>query len=335
MEDERIVPRTWVGELGPSRVASSPALDLFCPAFHRFPTWRPVNLLNCEIAYIYWMSSSKSLDTWLLPTVDGQRKRKDVDHEAGDTSDKENSMTSQKKQKRTRTAPTSRAKGLKSKAKQTDTLGGGNSKKAYNDSIKAIDKEVASLDKQIKSMSGGLRYPSITTDDYAMVMSKRLPAVTKLAELDSKLAFNLSMSMADATHTDLDSHPKMCGFGDGDKAFKSLDESLLLRTEACAKPWTHSDSLPSVRNRWTPEDAGIGIIKSSYGPNKQQRNAMQRQSFEWEKQRRVERRNRRESTEDWVACALNDLKEDRDFLDQYGVDGYFPRSIARLQAWQY
>ena len=40
---------------------------------------------------------------------------------------------------------------------------------------------------------------------------------------------------------------------------------------------------------------------------------------------------RREELKDWIAVALSDLIEERDYLSEYGVEGYFPRSIAKLE----
>ncbi|THY83693.1 hypothetical protein D6C92_09558 [Aureobasidium pullulans] len=58
---------------------------------------------------------------------------------------------------------------------------------------------------------------------------------------------------------------------------------------------------------------------------------LQRQKLAWENERREEKRERRESVDDWVTVALQDLKEERDYLTEYGVEKYFPKSIARLE----
>ncbi|THY40808.1 hypothetical protein D6C98_09506 [Aureobasidium pullulans] len=58
---------------------------------------------------------------------------------------------------------------------------------------------------------------------------------------------------------------------------------------------------------------------------------LQRQKLAWENERREEKRERRESVDDWVTVALQDLKEERDYLAEYGVEKYFPKSIARLE----
>jgi hypothetical protein len=42
-------------------------------------------------------------------------------------------------------------------------------------------------------------------------------------------------------------------------------------------------------------------------------------------------RERREKTRDWVGNALAELVEDRDYISDYGLDGYFVKNIARLE----
>ena len=87
-----------------------------------------------------------------------------------------------------------------------------------------------------------------------------------------------------------------------------------------------------MRHRWTPKDADVGPFKTGW-PNAQQRNQMERQRLEWETERRQERRQRRDVCEDWVAVALSDLKEESDYLKQYGEEGHLPSSIAKLEAY--
>ena len=77
-------------------------------------------------------------------------------------------------------------------------------------------------------------------------------------------------------------------------------------------------------------DGDVGEFKTGR-PNKQQYGQLQRQKLAWENERREEKRERRESVDDWVTVALQDLKEERDYLAEYGVEKYFPKSIARLE----
>ena len=46
---------------------------------------------------------------------------------------------------------------------------------------------------------------------------------------------------------------------------------------------------------------------------------------------REARRKGREDVVDWVVVVLPDLKERRDYLNQYIVEEYLPQSIARLE----
>ncbi|KAH8742470.1 hypothetical protein F5883DRAFT_430897 [Diaporthe sp. PMI_573] len=172
---------------------------------------------------------------------------------------------------------------------------------------------------------------AITTSSYATSTRKHMSAVKKLVAMDTTLAFNLLLSMADASHTDLDATCKMCGTpcDNSIPTFKLLDEALLPLIEAREKPASLAAELPQVPKRWTLKDADVGVFKTGR-PNKQQRGQMYRQKLAWEKNRRQIRRERREKTEDWIMVALSDLVEERDYLDAYGVNEYLPRCIAKL-----
>lgn len=205
------------------------------------------------------------------------------------------------------------------------------SKKLYTDTVKAIETQVKALDKKVKAMSPNST--AITTDSYAKAATKHLAAVPKIGDTEDEVpyAFNLLMAIADVSHTDLDTTPKMCGYGGSEGPFKELDEALLALIQRREQPSTKQEKLPKVPHRWTQEDAEVGEFKTGR-PNKQQRGQMDRQKLEWEKARREAWRSRRETAEDWLAVALEDLKGERDYLKEYGVENYFPRSIAALEA---
>ncbi|KAH7118406.1 hypothetical protein EDB81DRAFT_667689 [Dactylonectria macrodidyma] len=173
---------------------------------------------------------------------------------------------------------------------------------------------------------------AVTSASYATSARKHMGAVKKLVPMDTTLAFNLLLSMADASHTDLDATWKMCGTpcDNSIPTFKQLDEALLPLIEAREKPACLAAGLPEVPKRWTLKDADVGVFKTGR-PNKQQRGQMYRQKLAWEKNRRQARRERREKTGDWVKVALSDLVEERDYLDAYGVKEYFPRCITKLE----
>jgi len=264
----------------------------------------------------------QSLDSWLKPSSVFKRKRDD----AADNSDKENTTTtasaSRKKAKPTSTKTPNKNTPVSAKAANKEA------KKLYLDTLKAVDKRVSDLDKQVKVMRGNSW--SITTSDYATSAGKHLGTAEKLAEMDAILGFNLLLSLADASHTDLDASCKMCGepFDESIPTFTALDDALLPLIEKRDKSHRQPDNvLAPVPARWTPADADVGPFKTGW-PNKQQRGQMYRQKLEWEKRRTAARRTRRETTDDWVAVALSDLKEERDYLDAYGVEKYLPKSIA-------
>jgi hypothetical protein len=208
-----------------------------------------------------------------------------------------------------------------------------NAKKLYDDTLKAIDKGIDELDKKVKAMSPNST--AITKATYATSAGKHLSAANRLVAMDPILTFNLLISMADASHTDPDATPKMYGkIGDGSTPTFKLDAALLPLIEARAAPIARAKELTEVPHRWTREDANVGPFKTGW-PNAQQRNQMYRRKLAWEKDRRAKLRERREKTEDWVAVALADLKEGRDYLDQYGVEEYLPLSIQRLENYSW
>ncbi|CAD0106130.1 unnamed protein product [Aureobasidium uvarum] len=215
--------------------------------------------------------------------------------------------------------------------KKSPAAKGSTVNKLYKDSVKAIEAHLKILDGKVRKMSPNSR--AISTDTYAQTSLKHLKPVKELEKMDGGLvaAFNLAMYVADASHTDCDTTSKMSGYGDSEAPFAELDEQLLdlIEKRNTQLPATRQDKLPAVPKRWTRADADVGVFKTGR-PNKQQYGQMERQKLEWEKDRREKRGERRVIVDDWAAAALQDLEEERDYLEQYGVEKYFPKSIARL-----
>ncbi|EXK77609.1 hypothetical protein FOQG_17684 [Fusarium oxysporum f. sp. raphani 54005] len=257
-----------------------------------------------------------------MPSISAKRKRDVKDSGKTQDFDEANDPPIRPK-KAARTASSTRPKTTVPSASK-------DAEKIYADALKALDKRVDELDKKVKVMSGNSS--AITSANYATSARKHMGAIKKLVAMDTTLAFNLLLSMADASHTDLDATWKMCGTpcDSSIPTFKLLDEALLPLIEAREKPACLADGLPEIPKRWTLKDADVGVFKTGR-PNKQQRGQMYRQKLAWEKNRRQARRERREKTEDWVKVALSDLLEERDYLSAYGVKGYLPKSIARLE----
>lgn len=181
----------------------------------------------------------------------------------------------------------------------------------------------------------------ITTDTYADDVVANLPVVNKLIDMGDEgcaYAFNLMMSIADHSHTDLDTTFKMSGYGESEGPFKGMAECLLglIESRKATDPSKAAAPLPEVSKRWKRKDAYevVGDFKTGR-PNKQQRNQMVAHKLKWESERRHERRGRREGCANWVAVALVDLKEERDYLDGYMIDagGYFVRVLLHWRRW--
>ncbi|KXT05763.1 hypothetical protein AC578_1068 [Pseudocercospora eumusae] len=214
----------------------------------------------------------------------------------------------------------------KPEAKAADDQG--SAKKMFEKAVQETEKKVSALDKRVKAMGGNST--SITIEHYADNAAQQLKVVTALAKVDQNLAFNLTVFLGDAAATDLDATIKMCGYGDHEAYFERLDDALLPLIANRKVPKEKLGELPEVPHRWTRDDAQVGIFKTGW-PNKAQRKEMVNQKHGWEGDRREQRLKRRLECDDWVSVALSDLVENRDYLDQYGVKGFFKDSIARLQ----
>ncbi|KAJ4255977.1 hypothetical protein NW762_009051 [Fusarium torreyae] len=204
----------------------------------------------------------------------------------------------------------------------------------YDKTIKLIDKHIQTLDRKVQC-SLGARWP-YTTSDYAEYIQRHLKTVDALACLDLRLACNLLLSMADASHADLDTDAKMGGFS-GDASiptFKKLDKALLPLIKARKKPDSLISQIPKVPKRWnercedSSEPDDVSIIDE---PGQLYNEPLWHGHLICEKLRREARRQRREDIDDWVTVALNDLKEDRDYLMSYGLEVYLPSSIVKLE----
>jgi hypothetical protein len=206
----------------------------------------------------------------------------------------------------------------------------------YTSIIGKIDKKVKELDRKCKAQGPNGR--AYNSDNYAKAMASFLPEVTELSGMDVKLAFNLMLYLGEHVHGDFYMCIKMGGFGDSERPYKELDEIMLglveRRKDEATENGVHkaseATSLPTVPHRWTEADADVGVFKTGR-PNKQQRNQMVRQREEWTKKRSKKLRERREITKDWVGNALLELTDQRDFLADYGLNGYFIKSITRLE----
>lgn len=109
--------------------------------------------------------------------------------------------------------------------------------KMFDSSVKTTEKAVAAPDREVKALGGNTR--SIDISSYAAVATKELHYVAKLSEMNIVLAFQLMLSVADATVTDLDATIRMCGYGDRESDFEAHDEALLslltkIASDGCA-----------------------------------------------------------------------------------------------------
>jgi hypothetical protein len=169
-------------------------------------------------------------------------------------------------------------------------------------------------------------------------MVKFLPEATKLSAVDEegvRCAFNLLLHLAWNAYGDINASFKMSGYGGHESTYPLMDEKMMKIIELLAVI-TDSSTIPTpaviVPRRWTDENAEVGKFKTGR-PNKQQRSQIARQHEEYDKERNDLARERRETTTgmEWINNAIGELTESRDYIKGYGHDGFFTKSIARLE----
>ncbi|OBS24323.1 hypothetical protein FPOA_04868 [Fusarium poae] len=206
-------------------------------------------------------------------------------------------------------------------------------KMLYDDTIKMIDKNIHILDGKVVGELGA-NPRDYTTEDYAKLVCRHSKTVKAIAPVNNTLAFNLVLTMADASHADLDTSVELCGENESTRYFQRLDNWLLQLIKSRERP-THLDwQLPEVPVRWSRRRTRSQDAESDEDPDEWSEPDLGHQYWEkcnYEHNRRVARRRRREITDDWVTVALSDLKEERDYLEEYGMTGFFPKSIAKLE----
>ncbi|KAH8703577.1 hypothetical protein BGW36DRAFT_369566 [Talaromyces proteolyticus] len=180
--------------------------------------------------------------------------------------------------------------------------------------------------------------PWRTSDDYSAAMVKFLPEAVRLSEMDEqgvRCAFNLLLYLAWNAYGDIDASFKMSGYGECEETYPLMDEQMMkiidLRA-AMVDPCTSPSPAVIVPHRWTDEDACVGEFKTGR-PNKQQRNQIARQHAAYDKKRNELARERRETVTgtEWINNAIDELTESRDYIEPYGHDGFFTKSITRLE----
>lgn len=130
----------------------------------------------------------------------------------------------------------------------------------------------------------------------------------------------------------------MSGYGDSEEEFIKMDDVMLdiiaqsesqqNSADALSKSKSSTQPTPkaqTLKRRWDPStDADVGEFKTGR-TNKQQRGWITRQKAEWEKERRER------DGADVLRVGLEQLREDRDWIAKFGLEGFFPRSIEKLE----
>jgi hypothetical protein len=239
-----------------------------------------------------------------------------------------------KKKKTTKKAPVKKAAAKKAPTKKAG--GSDNAVEAlYKKIVDDVDKKANTLDARVTKM--GPNSTAITSDTYAETMVKFVKDIRKLMEMGqegAQLAFNAVLYIGPHMHGDLEATCKMCGFGGTEEPFAEMDE-LMLKVIALREDvecgGSEDAALPEVEHRWTNDDADVGVFKTGR-PNKQQRGQIERQKAKWMKDRNDAMRQRREKdVVDWISNGIDELKDEKDYIKAYGLEGYFSKSIAMLE----
>jgi hypothetical protein len=261
------------------------------------------------------------------PAAPQKRKRTTAPIDTPDAESKDNST---KKQKVSKKAPTTK-KPLAKEAPEGKKA----AEQLYKKILDDVDKKVSSLDARVQKMGPNGR--SITSDTYAEAMLKYIKDVQKLMAMGqdgARCALNAMLYIGPHAHGDLEASWKMCGFGESEEPYKELDKVMLeviaLKEDVDCLGKDEGVELPSVRHRWTSADAEVGVFKTGR-PNKQQRGQIERQKTKWIKERFAEARKRREKVGDWIGNAIEELKGESADIERYGLEGYFKKSIAKLE----
>jgi hypothetical protein len=220
-------------------------------------------------------------------------------------------------------------------SKQITTERSEQTKMLYDDTLRIIDRNIKIMGRKVYGEIGGDPW-AYTTANYAILVCRHFKTVQDVAAVDNTLAFNLVLSMADASHTDLDTTTKMCGMNcdESTPTFQRLDKLLFPLIKARERPTELDFHLFEIPVRWSRRRTRSQDAESDEDPDEWSEPDFDTQHWEkcnYEHNRRVAGRRRREVTEDWVSVALSDLKEERDYLREYGVTGYLPMSIAKLE----
>ncbi|KAG8531330.1 uncharacterized protein KY384_002959 [Bacidia gigantensis] len=246
------------------------------------------------------------------------------------------------------TASRSSTKKFKKSSSSSATKTSSNpTKKHYLTTIAAIEKKLAVLDKICVKQDPNNKF-GVTSDEYAQTMSTFLPAVDELLKLSpsgqaTARAFNLLLYMGEHAYADLWLSFRMSGYGESEPEYEKMDKVMIEVIGRLEKDLEDSAvgskaggimaGAAAEKKRWNPDtDADVGEFKTRR-PNKQQRGWLLKQRTAWEKERLRQRREKREESEAKALfnLGLTHLKEDRDEIAQYGLKGYFVKSIEKLE----
>ena len=183
------------------------------------------------------------------------------------------------------------------------------------------------------------------TDDYAQAMSGFLPSVEHFllrqwppSRNSLVTAFKLLLYIGKHACADMDAGLKMSGYGDSEAEYEKMDIMMeevidLLCSDGKEQELDSKPTAVDDENTLIASDGRNNVHQSldtirdvenhTRGrPRKKQRPSSVKQ---------VAIREGRNKERDMLASGLKQLKKDRDGIKDFGLEGYFPESIKRLE----
>jgi hypothetical protein len=104
------------------------------------------------------------------------------------------------------------------------------------------------------------------------------------------------------------------------------------REEEGVWPYSADQESFKVSKMWEESYAMnyVGGFKTGR-PNKQQKVQLDRHRAEWNRDRCMQLRDRREKRSGWIGNAVVEIEDDRKELEEMGLEGYFEKSLVRMK----
>lgn len=210
------------------------------------------------------------------------------------------------------------------KKPNTSTSGSSGAVDIFNTARTALQNEIRRL-KDMEEDEG--KNAGINTDTYANAATRFLPFVRKLSDMEGAkgtfLAFHLLLFLADNSNHDLLGHSKQyCSYGDSQDCFQLMDAEFFSIIER------------RLKQQFKVQKVGRSVEVLDRYTDKLQMSIEELQKTHPTLDRETKRQFQRMQSEDWITSTLNELETRRAYFEENDLDGWFPKSIAKLKSLQ-